>query len=282
MSSSFRQILLQKIANSNGILTQFVNQHLPSRHSFKELFLTTPPGPEREKLILNEVLKRGLPTTLVPVTITGPNNIKITYKVMPDYLMLDGLRITMAPATAQKIANHFNMKLPTDKMSQQIYQAADTKVRATPLSSSGYTGPNGKFYSPEEVVQHRINQSDAAIEYNKLTDQELDKIRQSGKIPSLIAGHGKDILQPSAPEDPRIGGWAGLEGQPLQPYSTAHKGQAMGHTEYGLYTRLVDNQVTVTLPDGRTVETSLDKILNNPTISKALSSSSNETKYRID
>ena len=268
-----RIYLMQKIAINAGVLTSFVEKHLGSSagQSFKSQFLNTQPGPAREELIYNQVVKNGLPTQLVPVTIDGPAGTKITYKVMPDYLMLDGIRVTISPYTAQKIADHFNMLLPTAKMSQQIYNAADTKVRANPLSSGGYLGADGKQYSAQDVIQHRIDKSDAAIKYNDLTNQEINKIKQPGQNLGLIAGHGKDILQPMArPNDPSIGGWHGKDGKALQPYSSPHKGEAGSHTEYGLYTRLVDDKANVTLPDGRVISTSLKKLLNDPQMASAL------------
>lgn len=283
MNREFRRILLEKLAA--GPLTSFVEKNLPkaSAGNFKELFLKTPPGPAREKLVFDEVLRRGKPQNLVPVTVDGPRGTKITYHVMPDYIMVDGLRVTMSPATAQGVADHFNMRLPTDKMSQQIYQAADTKLRAAPLSGSGYRGADGKFYAGKEVVKSRINQSDAALEYSKLTDEEIKRRQlESGKAPALIAGHGKDILQPlTNPNDPSIGGWQGDSGIPLQPYSSPHKGQAQAHTEYGLYTRLVGDKVTVMGPDGKIIETTMEKILNNPEMASSLATKPGLQKYHF-
>lgn len=283
----FRQVLWVKLAAGAGILTKLVQNNLPpnamnprkssdslgsTSTNFREQFLKTPPGAEREALILRELVHRGPPKNLVPVTIDGPNGTKITYKTMPDFVMIDGLRITMAPATAQKVADAYGMFLPTDKMSQQIYHAADTKVRAIPLSSSGYIGSDGKYYDGKQVANNRINQSDAAEEYNLLTNKEIEKLKQTGKIPVLLSGHGKEFIQPlNNPKDVSFGGWAGTDGHPLQPYSSAHKGTANIHSEYGLYTRLIDNQVIVTNPDGSKTTTTLDKVLSDPNLGKSLS-----------
>lgn len=290
MNREFRQTLLHKMAEKAGVLTSLVQQKLEPaapvvstpKSNFKELFLQTPAGPAREKLILEEALKRGAPKNLVPVTVDGPGGLKITYKVMPDYLMIDGLRITMAPATAQKVADAFGMKLPTDKMSQQIYQAADAKIRANPLSGAGYRDAQGVYHDGTDVVKNRINKSDAAVEYSRQNDQELEKLKTNGKTPTLVAGHGKDILQPMGEAGtPSMGGWAGVDGKPLQPYSSPHKGQAQVHSEYGLYTRLVGDQATVVFPDGRTVETSLEKLLNDPKTAKMLATKPGVAKYQV-
>lgn len=249
--------------------------------SFKEQFLKMPPGHAREEFIYNSIIQQGPPKNLVPVTITDANGVKITYKVMPDYVMIEGIRVPMSPVTAQRVAKHFGMSLPTAKMSQQIYNAADTKVRAPPLSGSGYTGADGKRYSAKDVVENRIGASDAAIAYNEKTDKEIAK-RISGKPPTLIAGHGKDILEPLAnnPQDVSMGGWQGVSGDPLQPYSSPHKGQAAVHSEYALYTRLVGGDVTVTLPDGKTINTTMDKLRNNPNLSKLVANKPGVSSYQ--
>jgi hypothetical protein len=247
--------------------------------SFKDTFVKMPSGPAREEFIYNTLVKQGPPKNLVPVTVDGPNNTKITYEVMPDYLMIDGIRVTIAPATAQRVADAFGMKLPTSKMSQQIYNAANTKVRATPLSNSGYVGVDGQRYSGKDVVQSRISNSDAAIEYSKLTDAEIEKQRKNNPA-GLIAGHGKEILQPLGdPKDVSFGGWQGQNGKPLQPYTAAHKGAAASHSEYGLYTRLISNNVKVTLPSGKVINTTMDKLANKPNLWKSISDNNKIVSY---
>ncbi len=246
--------------------------------SFKDDFLKTPPGPAREALIFNAAVKQGKPKDLTPITITDAKGNKITYKVQPDVLTIDGIRVTPAPATAQKIANYFGMKLPTDKMSKQIYDAANTKIRAVPLSGAGYTGKDGKYYSGADVVKNHINSSDAALEYSKRTDEELAKLKKDNL--GLIAGHGKEILQPLGDaRDVSFGGWQGSDGKALQPYGTAHKGGAETHSEYGLYARLVDDNITVTTPDGKTITTTMDKFLSNPDLGKAISNNNKVVTY---
>lgn len=238
-----------------------------------------PPGSAREALIYNAAIKQGPPKNLTPVTIDGPGGTKITYKVMPDYLMIDGIRVPMTPVTAQKIANYFGMSLPTEKMSKQIYEAADTKVRAPPLSGTGYVSPiDGKRYSPQDVVKGRIGESDAAFYYSKMTDQEIAKRDGYG----LIGGHGKEITEPregASVKDVSFGGWQGSAGDPLQPYTYAHKGQAGAHTEYALNTRLVGSDVTVTLPDGKVITTTMEKLRSNPNLAGAIANSTTIKQY---
>lgn len=101
--------------------------------SFKDEFLKLPPGKEREDLVYKAVISQG-PPKMVPVTVPGPDGSKITYNVSSDYLNIDGIRVPMTGATAQRIANHFKMHLPTSKQERQIFDAADTKLPATPMS----------------------------------------------------------------------------------------------------------------------------------------------------
>lgn len=239
--------------------------------SFRDEYSKIPPGAARNTLVFNALIAQGPPKNLVPVTVPGPGGIKITYNVMPDYLMVDGIRVSIPPTLAQQLADRWGMSLPTAKMSKQIYNAADTKIRATPLSSSGYTGIDGKYYSGQDVANSRIEASDASVRYNDLTNQELKNV----KNPGLIAGHGKDILEPLGDgKDVSLGGWQGKDGQALQPWTIAHKGEADNHTEYGLWTRFVDKgNVTITTSDGKVISTTMDKLRSNSTLAQAVASS---------
>ncbi len=245
--------------------------------SFKNEFLKMQPGPAREALVYNALIAQGPPKNLVPVTVPGPNGTQITYKTMPDYVSIDGLRVTLTPSTAQRLANAWGMSLPTAKMSQQIYNAADTKVRAPPLSGSGYTGIDGKKYTAKDVAETRIGASDAAVRYNDLTNKEVAK---AGENPGLISGHGKEILEPvSNPNDVSFGGWQGSNGKPLQPYGSAHHGESENHTEYALYTRLIGGDVVITTPDGKKITTTMEKLRANPNMSSAVANSPGIKQY---
>jgi len=273
-----RQSKLIKIAAELGILSDFVakslNVETPQKESnFKTKFAALPPGPEREKLVFEEIVKSNPFANLKPVTIDGPHGTKITYNVMPDYITIDGLRIPMAGKTAQKVADHFNMKLPTSIMSDQIWNAAKTKIRPPPLSSGARIGD--RYYSGEEVVSHKINTSDSALAYSQMIENELENIGD----PGLVAGHMKDIIAPEGSSN-KLGlyGWQGKDGKPIQSSpQTPHDTSV--HTEYGAGVRLVDNKVTVTLPSGEKINTTMDKLLNHPSMYKAVSRTQGEKRY---
>lgn len=246
--------------------------------SFRDEFIKMPASAAREQLIYEAAIKQGPPKNLVPITVNGPSNTKITYFTTPDYYTIDGLRITPSPETAQRIANHFGMSLPTAKQSKQIYNAADTKVRYSPLSAGGYTSPiTGKHYTASDVMSHRIDAADAAVFYNEKTNEEIAKTNPNA---ILIAGHGKDIIEPMGdPQNPSMGGWQGANGKALQPYTENHKGEAERHSEYALYTRLIGNEVIVTTPDGKQIKTTMDKLRANPNLAKSVADSPIQKKY---
>lgn len=264
----------RKNAKSSGRLTEFVTKYLgESTSSFKEAFLKLPPGPEREQLVYDEVIKRNLKANLVPITVEGPNGTKITYKVMPDYIAIDGIRVPMAGKTAQKVADHFGMVLPTDKMSDQIYDAADVKLRPPPLSASGYRDSSGRYYSAKEVVEHKIGDPEAALAYSTQIEKEIQDKGKKG----LVAGHMKDVIMPYDPSKLGLYGWRGEDGGLIQTPRTSHDTSV--HTEYGAGTRLADSEVEVTTQDGKTIKTTMDKLMSHHEMYQAVSNFKGVRRY---
>ena len=231
---------------------------------FKSQFLALPPGPKREEFLFQEAIKRPLPK-LIPIEVTDPTSgIKVKYDVMPDYLMIDGIRIPLSAPTAQRIANHFGMTLPTAKMSKQIWQAADTKVKPTPMSAGAFIG--GKWLSGKEVVERKINTSDTSEAFNKKVDKEIAD-SSVGKPPTLVAGHMKDMTMPDTGNDQRTHavGWYNPDGTPIQGGNgvTMHD---LNHSEYATGTRLIGNKFTFTTKDGKTVgPLTLEQLLTDKT-----------------
>lgn len=287
MNRNFRVLAFKQLQKQAGIISDVVSKSYESKTTpknnkqtsqpiigtFKDKFLKLAPGPAREELVYNEITKNKPPINLVPITVTTKDGTSITYKVMPDYLTLDGIRVPMSGVTAQKVADFYNMHLPTSKMSKQIWQAADTKIRPTPLSAGGVI--NGKHYSGQEVVDHKISDSDSSVAYNQMINDELKNHPNA----NLVAGHMKDLIMPEGKSN-RLGlyGWFGTDGKPIQ-YSARTPHDTTVHTEYGAGTRLVDNNVSVTTPDGQTTNTTLDKILNDPQLSKAISTVPGDKRY---
>jgi len=228
--------------------------------SFKDDYARFPqPGPEREAFVLKAVEsipKEQIVNSMKPVTVPGPNGTKVTYRVMPDYLKIDGIRVPMAGTTAQKVADYFGLNLPTPKMVQEIYQNADIQVPAQPLSGSG-VNIDGKQYSGNQVVNTGVGYAPFAVAYNQKVDKQLEEKGYKGN--GIVAGFAKDITPP-------INGKLGLyglfdaKGKPIQGGSGETPHETKAHTEYGTYVRLVSPTVTITHPDGSTEERPLGEV----------------------
>lgn len=210
---------------------------------------------EREDAILSEILRGNIPEFLrqfVPITIAllcANGSVQtVTFEAMPDYLAIgsesDFVRMPMTPMTAQKIADRFGCILPTRKMVDLIYEAAEIKLEPHPLTVD------------REAVT-TFAQHNAIIEGQRAG-------RPLGK---LIGGHKKDVvitnLLQSKPESVAIYGWHKLDGKPIQPLTTVHRNS---YVDYSHGIRLVRNTVTV---DG--VKRPIAEILADPTLCRLLS-----------
>ena len=263
---------LKKMA---GRLADLVRGSLDGDSDFRTKFLSMKPGPERERFVLQEIMRRKPIPQLVPVTVPGPKGTKITYKVMPDYITLDGLRVPMSGQTAQKVADHFGMVLPTKKQVDQILENAKVRIRPTPLSAGGKI--DGRYYSGQEVVSGMIGDSRSAAAYSDLIEQELQNKKYKG---GLVAGHMKDIIQPS--NDPnKLGlyGWHGQDDKPLEPSVTTGHDTAV-HAEYGAGARLIDEDVIITAPDGTKFKSKMSDLQQHPVFYQAVSDKPGRLKYQ--
>lgn len=236
--------------------------------TFKELYTNMKPGPSREALIYQYAIQQGKPK-LLPITVPGPNNTKITYQVMPDFLMIDGIRVTLTPTTAQRIADAFGMQIPTAKMADQIYQSSN-KIPARPLSGSGVT-IDGRHYSGDEVTRNLISDSRANIAYSDIVNQQI--AQQKNLNPNKpVDGFNKSIVQSEAPgRTGYYGLWTGnSSNEPLQGGNgvTRHD---LNQTEYCAGLRLVSNDVVITKPDGTVINTNLPKLLRTKSLSSSVS-----------
>ena len=233
---------------------------------FREDFANTPPGPAREKLVYEAAIKQPAPK-LVPITIDGPNGVKLTYFVMPNFLQIDSVYLPMSGQTAEKIAAHFNMVLPTSKMTSQIYQAAKQQggaVVAQPLSGTG-VDINGKHLSGQEVVDQGVDRTEFSVAYSdRMNSNPALKNQKPGQI---VDGHMKTILQP-------INGKLGLHGlydkhgNPIQGGNGETPHSPNDHSEYASAMRGISNDVTVTMPDGKVIHTTMSKLQSTPTLGR--------------
>lgn len=215
---------------------------------------------KREEEIISQIVAGNAPNflrRLCAVTITnvaeGKTN-SATIFVAPDYLAVgtdeDYLLIPLTPATAQRIADRLGCTLPTPKMVNDIYAAAETKLAPAPMTP----GP--------EMTSVRV-----FAEHNRTV-----RLQRAAQLPmpppgALVAGHKKDVVisakLATAPGKVAIYGWHRTNGTPIQPLY-------LGHTavwvDYSHGIRLVQQKLIVN-GETRTVA----EVLANPNLAGLLS-----------
>lgn len=258
--------IIQKFAELKITLSKF--------GSFREQFEKMKPGPEREELIYQYAIKQPLPK-LVPVEAKGPNGVTVIYNVLPDYFMIDGIRVPMSALTAQRVANHFGMELPTAKMSKQIWNAGDVKLKPQPMS--GGATINGKYYTGQQVVNNMIGNSETSIAFN----DKINKSIQNSNKGNLFVGQMKDIVMPDTGKgDTRTHavGWYNKDGTPIQGGNGQTK-HDLNHSEYASGARLVQDSFTFKTKDGKTIgPLTMEELIKNPEYSDLAKSISSNPK----
>jgi len=250
---------------------------------FKEDYAKfTQPSSEREQFVLNKIKtlpKDQVVKSMKPITVTRPDGAKITYKVMPDYVMIDGMRVPMSGSSAQRVADHFGLSLPNAAIANEIYQNADVKVQAKPLSGSG-TKIDGKNYSGKEVVQTGVGYAPFAVTYNDKINKQLAE--QGAQNNQIVSGFAKDIIAPVKPGQLGLYGLYDASGKPIQGGTGSTPHDTSIHTEYGSFVRLVSPDVTITYPDGRTEKKPLSEVYQvnryNPGAASTKSPTSNKSQ----
>lgn len=286
MDRNFRRLSLKQFAKTAGYLSDYVDKTIAKYQKpatattiidsdFTRKFRSLPPGPERERLVFEEAVKRGKPKNLVPVTKTVGNT-EVTYYVSPNFLNIDGIFVPMTGPTAQKIADALGMNLPTSVMSRQIYDNADAKLVPSPMSAGGVIG--GKQYTGEQVVKGLIGNSETSVAYSQRILDEQAKTKGQ-----LYAGHMKDIVQPGLNSDRLyMQGWYDKDGKAIQGKSeqaeSARTVHNKDHSEYAGGLRLVGNKV-IKKVNGQPVEMTFEQAMKDPEVSKILSHIPGVKKY---
>ncbi|MBU1095283.1 MAG: T9SS type A sorting domain-containing protein [Bacteroidetes bacterium] len=195
----------------------------------------------RESRILEEISSGNIPGFLrnllqQKAIFTDANGISHTiyYQVMPDYLAIgsndDYCRIPMGPLTAQKIANLFNMVLPTSKLVDNIYINATTKLE--PVTYPWVAGLS------ESVARF--------VEHNSDINNQL--IAKTAVLGELVGGTKKDVVlsnkitDPARPNHVTIYGWHKLDGNPIQPLTNIHIDT---YVDYSHGIRLLNSEVLI-------------------------------------
>lgn len=200
-------------------------------------------GSSRDNAIVAEALRGNVPDflrDLQPVTFTGTSGgrrVEITICVTPDYLAIgsdsDFTRVPLGLPAALRIADAFDMMLPTTTMVDAIYAQAELRLSPRPMD------PTSQMSSTDYFMRH---------------DATLDaQFAQAGARPGiLVAGHKKDLVLAnrltSNPGRVAIYGWHTSAGNPIQPLSTVH-GEYYADYSHGI--RLVSRTAFI---DGRAVD----------------------------
>ncbi|MEQ8275318.1 MAG: peptidoglycan-binding domain-containing protein [Deltaproteobacteria bacterium] len=231
----------------------------PTGSEFLELTANMDPE-AREEAITNEILNGNIPDFLRnnrDVSIVGesadgePTTIDLS--VTPDYLAIgtddDYVRIPMTPDTAQAIADATGTSLPTTRIVDEIYAAADGQLTPDPLPPGPGMTTNG-YYG-----QHQA-------------DVEGQRIAAGFENGDLLAGHKKDVVITNRlerqPDRVAIYGWHQPSGRPIQSLSLVHGDY---YADYSHGVRLVDAEVRV---NGEV--RNLSDVLADPNLAHLLSS----------
>jgi hypothetical protein len=208
--------------------------------SFRDQYLKLPAGKAREDLVYQAAVAMG-PPKLVKVTLPSSNGVSASYDVMPDYLTIDGLKVNINPITAEKIAHHFGLSLPTGLMSKQIYDASHIKILPTTMA------PN--------------QSSEQTDKFSKAYDAQVASAKSND--PNAIYGGGmKDLIVPEKdPNKVHATGWYTKEGTPIQGFRESD--HELAYTDYSHGTRLTGNFTFV--KNGKTIgPLTLQEIMTNP------------------
>ncbi len=218
------------------------------------------PLAEREREILTQILAGNVPPFLrrlcaVSVTnVAGSRTNTGTFFVAPDYLAVgsdeDFFRAPMTPATAQRIAGQLGCILPTPKMVDAIYAAAEVKLAPLPIAPSAAMTTVAVFALHNEMVRTQRVESLAA--------------RPLG---ALVAGHQKDVVicpqLAGAPGKVAIYGWHRTNGTAIQPLYLGH---SAGWVDYSQCVRLARQSMIL---NGAT--TTVARVLADPGLCGLLS-----------
>jgi hypothetical protein len=216
-------------------------------------------GSGRDIAIISEALRGNVPDhirALQPVRFTGNvggRQTEIVICVTPDYLAVgsnsDHVRVPLGLPAALRVADAFDMMLPTTRMVDAIYAQAALRLSPRPMN------PGPQMSSTDYFMRH-----DATL------DQQL--VQAGGRDGVLLAGHKKDLVLANRLSSNRgrvaIYGWHRGNGDPIQPLSTVH-GEYYADYSHGI--RLVSRTAYV---DGRAVD--LRSLLTDGTYAAMLNS----------
>lgn len=206
----------------------------------------------REEAIFDAVVTGSVPSfghLFADVRLTDGRHDGVV-RVALDYAAVgadeDFVRIPMSPVTAQRLADRFGYVLPTRKLVDAIYRAAEVKLTPAPLP------PNPKMISNDYYRRHH---------------ELIEKQRAGRGTGKLIAGHKKDVViakkLKERPKQVAIYGWHRRDGRAIQPLSLVHEAN---YADYSHGVRWIHSTMVV---DG--VERPVADVLRDPELAALVS-----------
>ncbi len=189
---------------------------------------------EREKEVVKSILSGNVPMKSrdmagIKVSLSGKDELTghATYYVMRDYMAIgsdeDYVRMPLTPNSAMQICDRTNCLLITEKISDDVYSAAECRVEPHPMTSDR-----------EQVSAFVIHNN--AIE---------DAIHDHGESP-LVAGIKKDLVITNRLKEKShrvaIYGWHYSDGRIIQPLYVGH---VDWYTDYSHGLRLMSNRMLI-------------------------------------
>jgi hypothetical protein len=210
---------------------------------------------QREQEAASEILSGNVPDflrKLCPVQVTNVVNEKTntaTFFVAPDYLAVgsdaDYLLMPLSPGVAQELADKLHCSLPTRKMVDEIYYAAEVKLAPSPIPPSAAMTTVEVFSNHNSIV----------------CEQRRSKLAEH-PFGALVAGHKKDVVisakLATAPGRVAIYGWHRTNGLPIQPL---HLGHTTAWVDYSQCIRLVQQTMVVNGQSNTVAEVLADPVL---------------------
>ena len=161
------------------------------------------------------------------IQVDSVTTLRASYQVTSDYLSVgtdaDWSRVPLTAMAAQQLADSFQCFLPTRKIVDDIYQAAQVKLAPMPMFAFRD--------SPVTMYQHHLI---------------IEGLRNGRK--GLIAGIKKDVViaalltRSAKPNRIAIYGWHQLNGKPIQPLYAGH---VNWYVDYSHGVRLVKRTIQI-------------------------------------
>ena len=161
------------------------------------------------------------------IQVDSVTTLRASYQVTSDYLSVgtdaDWSRVPLTAMAAQQLADSFQCFLPTRKIVDDIYQAAQVKLAPMPMFAFRD--------SPVTMYQHHLS---------------IEGLRNGRK--GLIAGIKKDVViaalltRSAKPNRIAIYGWHQLNGKPIQPLYAGH---VNWYVDYSHGVRLVKRTIQI-------------------------------------